>query len=147
MFIAWLDCCRPRKVLAPFRPLLHFRLVRSIGAAQDVHGQGLFYSLDPTDYIRNLTAIKALLNEKNNLQRQLETAVDPNIVRYATIVGAVTNVFAMAIVGIGTNLLTAENVPSYAPWLFGIGVILSFVATLSPIAAAFLPRRKKQLKE
>lgn len=113
-----------------------------VHAARDIHMQGMFYSFDANDYLTNDTAIKALLNEKNALQEQLDASADPKLVKFATILGAVVNIIATTFVGIGINLTTGDNVPKYAGLILVLGVLLAAVGTIGPILAAFTPRKK-----
>lgn len=117
-----------------------------VQSRQQVHGEGLFFSLQPEDYLKNLTAIKSLLNEKNGLQKQVDEFDDPSGVRIATSIGAVVNIFALTFVGIGTNLVTGENPPPWSYVIFGMGVVLSLVATVGPALVAFFPAIFKKVK-
>lgn len=109
-----------------------------------IHAQGQFYALGPEDYIGDYPAIKSLLNEKNDLQRKLGEAIDPAYVRIATFIGAVVNLFAVVIVGIGINLVTADKPPNWAMPILIIGIILSAFSTIAPAVVAFFPRLFKK---
>lgn len=111
-----------------------------VASRTQIHADGQFYAIRPEEYLRNLSAIKSLLNEKNDLQNKLNEAVDPVYVRISSVIAAVVNLVAVIIVGIGVNLVTSEKPPAWAVIILIAGIVLTLVATVFPLLVAFFPQ-------
>jgi hypothetical protein len=113
----------------------------TVGSTSNIHVNGEFHVLDVSDYVKNPSAIKTLINEKNALIKQVRDSSDPAIFKTTAVICAAINIPAFVLVGVGTNLITSSPPPPYSMTIFLTGIFLSCVTTLAPIIRAFIPRK------
>ncbi|MBQ5965446.1 hypothetical protein [Massilia sp. ZL223] len=102
----------------------------------------MFYSMGVQDYVSNEPAIKALVNEKNRLQQQLDNSSNPDVMKFVTVLCAFFNIIATVLVGIGINLVTSDSPPQHSGWILALGIAMTAFATITPIIAAFKKRKR-----
>jgi len=114
-----------------------------------IYEGGNYLAITVAELLNNEVAVRQLINSHNAANRSNETLViqladarDARLRPSIAISLAVMGAGGATLIGLGTNYFASQNPPPAAAIIFGLGVVLTLFASLTPVVLSYSSRSR-----